>query len=97
MVTLNDIKAKREDILRIANSHGADNLRIFGSFATGQIREGSDLDLLVNMNPGTSLIDRIAIMQELEDILHIKVDVVNEKALNKSISRSVHEQGVKLL
>ena len=96
MVTLNDIKAKRKDILRIANSHGADNLRIFGSFATGQIREDSDLDLLVNMNPGTSLIDRIAIMQELEDLLHIKVDVVNEKALNESISRSVYEQEVKL-
>ena len=96
MVTLNDIKAKREDILRIANSHGADNLRIFGSFATGRIRENSDLDLLVKMNSGTSLIDRIAIMQELEDLLHIKVDVVNEKALNKSISQSVHEQGVKL-
>ncbi len=94
MVTLNDIRARRDDILRIAHSHGADNLRIFGSFAAGDPSEGSDLDLLASFKPGTSLIDRIAMMQEIEDILHLKVDVVNEKALSDTIRQSVDRQGI---
>ncbi len=94
MVTLNDIQTKRDDILRIAHSHGADNVRIFGSFVSGKATKDSDLDLLVRMKPGSSLIDRIALMQDLEDLLHIKVDVVNEKALNESIRQSVYRHGV---
>ena len=96
MVTLNDIRARRDDILRIAHSHGADDLRIFGSFAAGNPSDDSDLDLVASFRPGTSLIDRIAMMQEIEDILHIKVDVVNERALNDSIRQSVSQQGVAL-
>lgn len=94
MVTLNDIQTKRDDILRIAHCHGADNVRIFGSFVNGKATKDSDLDLLVRMKPGSSLIDRIALMQELEDLLHIKVDVVNEKSLNESIRESVYRHGV---
>jgi hypothetical protein len=63
MVTLSDIRQKREDILRIIHSHGAELIRLFGSVARGTAGEGSDLDILVRMSPGTSLLDRIAIMQ----------------------------------
>lgn len=96
IVIFADIQQRRGDILRIARSHGADNLRVFGSFALGTADETSDLDLLVTMAPGSSLLDRIAIMQELEELLHIKVDVVNERALHESIRRSILEQGVPL-
>lgn len=96
MVTFADIQQRRGDILRIARCHGADNLRVFGSFALGTADETSDLDLLVTMAPGSSLLDRIAIMQELEELLHIKVDVVNERALHESIRRSILKQGVPL-
>jgi hypothetical protein len=96
MVTFSDIRNKREEILAIARAHGADNVRVFGSFVHGSATEGSDLDLLVTMAPGSSLLDRIAIMQDLEELLRIKVDVVNEKALHESIRQSVLEQGVPL-
>jgi predicted nucleotidyltransferase len=96
MVTLSDIKQKREDILRIAYSHGADQVRLFGSIARGTAGPFSDLDILVRMKPDSSLLDRIALMQDLEDLLHIKVDVVNEKALHKAIRQTVLQEGIPL-
>mgnify|MGYP000927974328 CR=1 FL=1 len=96
MVSLNEIKSKKEQILAIARSYGADNLRVFGSFVNGTPDENSDLDLLVRMAPQNSLIERIGLMQELEKMLHIKVDVVNEKALDKNIKQQVLEQGIPL-
>ena len=96
MVTFADIQKRRDAIVAIARSHGADNLRVFGSVVSGNAHADSDLDLLVTMTPQSSLLDRIAIIQELEELLHIKVDVVNEKALHQSIRRTVLEQGVPL-
>jgi hypothetical protein len=96
MVTLSDIQNKRAEILKLADKYGADNVRVFGSVVRGTAVEGSDLDLLVRMSPGRSLIDRIALMQDLEDILHIKVDIVNEKALHPFIRETVLKEGVAL-
>ena len=50
--------------------------------ARGEARPESDLDILVEMEPGRSLMDHIALMQDLEDLLQRKVDVVSEKALH---------------
>jgi predicted nucleotidyltransferase len=96
MVTLSDIQQKRAEILKLADKYGAVNVRVFGSVVRGTAVEGSDLDLLVRMLPGRSLIDRIALMQDLEDMLHIKVDVVNEKVLHKATSESVLKEAVPL-
>jgi hypothetical protein len=76
------LKSKRQEILDIAAKHGARNLRVFGSVARGEARPESDLDILVEMEPGRSLMDHIALMQDLEDLLQRKVDVVSEKALH---------------
>ena len=76
------IKSKRQEILAVAAKHGARNLRVFGSVARGEARPESDLDILVEMEPGRSLMDHIALMQDLEDLLQRKVDVVSEKALH---------------
>lgn len=76
------LEQKREEILRIAKEHGAHNIRIFGSVARGDDNSKSDIDLLVEMEPNRSLIDHIALWQDLEDLLGRKVDVVNEKALH---------------
>ena len=94
MVTLTDIQQKRADILRIAASHGASEVRLFGSVVRGTAGDGSDLDILVKMAPDRSLLDRIAISQDLEDLLHVKVDVVNEKALAPSVRRQVLREGI---
>lgn len=76
------LKSRRQDILAIAARHGARNVRVFGSVARGEAGPESDLDILVEMEPGTSLMDHIALMQDLEDLLGRKVDVVSDKALH---------------
>ncbi|HUS74994.1 MAG TPA: nucleotidyltransferase family protein [Methanothrix sp.] len=76
------LKAKRQEILAIAARHGANNLRVFGSVARGEAGPESDLDILVEMEPGASLLDHVALMQDLEDLLQRKVDVVSERALH---------------
>ena len=54
------LRQKREDILRIAASHGTRNVRVFGSFAREEAQSDSDLDLLVEMGPDCSLLDHVA-------------------------------------
>ncbi|MGH9412109.1 MAG: nucleotidyltransferase family protein [Terriglobales bacterium] len=76
-----DLSEKRAAILQIAASHGANNLRVFGSEARGQAHEGSDLDLLIDMEPGRSLFDLIGLGQDLEDLLGRPVDVLTEPSL----------------
>ena len=86
----------RGEVLRIASCHGAVAVRVFGSVAQGRATEDSDLDLLVKMKPGSSLLDIVAIKQDLEDLLGIRVDVVTEKALSPYIRDEVLSQAVAL-
>jgi predicted nucleotidyltransferase len=90
------VKEKRTDILRLAAQHGARNVRLFGSVARGEARPDSDIDVLVEFEPGRTLLDRIGLMQDLEDLLGRKVDVVTEKALHRLIRQQVLEQAVSL-
>lgn len=90
------ILRRRDQILEIAARHGARNVRIFGSTARGEDEERSDLDLLVEMEPGRSLLDRIALGQDLEDLLDREVDVVNEKALHRWIRERVLSEAIPL-
>jgi uncharacterized protein len=83
------LKEKREEILRIAAVHGARNVRIFGSVARGEADEASDIDLLVDMEPGRSLLDLAALFSELGDLLGRKVDVVTEKGLYWLLRRRI--------
>jgi len=96
MLTLNDIRYKREEILAIASRNGALNVRVFGSIVRGDMDENSDLDLLVTMERKRSLLDRIALIQDLEDLLGCKVDVVNERALHPLVRDRVLAEGVML-
>ncbi len=90
MVVVQDvIRARRDEILRIAASHGATRVRVFGSRARGQARPDSDVDLLVDLAPGRDLLDIVAIKQDLEDLLGRSVDVVTEKAISPYIRDAV--------
>jgi hypothetical protein len=96
MVSLNDILQRREAILALAAEHGARNLRLFGSVVSGQAREDSDLDVLVSLDEGRSLMDHVALIQDLEDLLACRVDVVNETALHRAIRARVLAEALPL-
>ena len=80
-----DILAQREEIKRIAEKHGARNVRVFGSVVRDDATSESDVDILIDMDRGRSLLDRASIQIELEHILGCKVDVVSERGLRNRI------------
>ena len=90
------LKNKREEILRIAAAHGAQNIRLFGSVSRGEAGPKSDVDILVRLEPGRSLLDIIAIKQDLEDLLGCEVDVVTEEAVSPYIREQVLKEAVSL-
>ena len=71
----------RPTILRVAARYGATNVRIFGSFARGEQRQRSDIDLLVTLPRQASLLDVAGIKVDLEEALHRKVDVVPDDSI----------------
>jgi len=91
-----ELKAKRTDILHLADRHGATDVRIFGSVARGEARSDSDVDFLVKMGPERSLLYHVALWQDLEDLLGRKVDLVSEKALHRLMRDQVLKEAVPL-
>ncbi len=79
------LRQKREEILCIAAKHGARNVRVFGSVARGEADEISDIDFLVDLEPGRSLLDLGGLQYELESLLGCRVDVVTERGLKARI------------
>lgn len=90
------LREKRTEILRVAASHGARKVRIFGSVARGEAGPESDLDFLIDLEPGRSLLDHAALLLELEAILGCKVDVVTERGLRTRIRERVLQEAVAL-
>ncbi|MGH9065013.1 MAG: nucleotidyltransferase family protein [Acidimicrobiales bacterium] len=73
--TLAALRARRAEIVRIAAARGASNIRVFGSVARGDATADSDVDLLVDFEPGRSLLDEAGLARELEELLGYHVDV----------------------
>lgn len=90
------LREKREEILQIAAKHGARKVRIFGSVARGEADALSDLDLLVEMEPGRSLLDLGGLLMDLQDLLGCRVDIVTEKGLRERIRNRVLREAVAL-
>jgi uncharacterized protein len=83
------LKERRMAILDAAQRHAARNVRIFGSVARGDFDEKSDLDFLVEMEPGRSLLDHASLLLDLEQLLGCKVDVVSEKGIKARMRERV--------
>ena len=83
------LDAKKGEILRIAAKRGAHNVRVFGSVARGEARPDSDVDFLVDMEPGRSLLDMGGLLMDLRDLLGLEVDVVTEHGLKPRIRERV--------
>lgn len=85
------VRSHRQDILAIAARRGASNVRVFGSVARGDATPRSDVDFLVDIEPGRSLLDVAGLMLDLQDLLGLRVDVVEESAVDARDSRILAE------
>lgn len=83
------LRKHRERVLEIARAHRMERLRVFGSVLHGRDRDGSDLDLLVDLPQGTTLFDLVGIEQELRDALGVPVQVLTEGDLPQRIRTRV--------
>jgi uncharacterized protein len=90
------VQRYREQILSLAARHGAGNVRVFGSLARGEGAESSDLDLLVTLGKGRSLLDLVGLKQDLEDLVRRPVDVVTEQALSPYLREQVLSEAIPL-
>ena len=83
------LEARREAILRVCAEHGARTVRVFGSAVRGEAGDDSDIDLLVELEPGRSLLDLSGLAADLEALLGRKVDVVTEDGLYWLLRRRI--------
>lgn len=90
------LEEHRDEIQRIAARHGAGSVRVFGSLARGDGGEESDVDLLIQLEEGRSLLDLVALKQELESVLGRSVDVVTERSLSPTLRPLVLREAVAL-
>lgn len=97
MATLSeDIRARRDEILRIAAHHGAHNIRVFGSVARGDAGPESDLDLLVEAGPKTTPFFPGGLVADLEELLGRRIDVVEQDGLLPMLRDQVLREAVPL-
>ncbi|MBI4455775.1 MAG: nucleotidyltransferase family protein [Acidobacteria bacterium] len=89
MTVLELLQDKREEILRIAEKHGVRNVRVFGSAACGEATDKSDIDLLVRAANQTSAWFPAGFVEELENLLGCRVEVVTEDGLYWLLRRRI--------
>lgn len=90
------LQEKREEILKIAAHYGASNVRIFGSVARGEATVDSDIDFLMDIQSGRILLNRIALIQDLEDLLDRRVNVAKPEILHERIRERVLSEAIPL-
>ncbi len=90
------LRSKRSQILQIAARHGARKVRVFGSVARSTAHRGSDIDFLVDMEEGRSLLDHAALILDLERLLKRPVDVASERGLRRLVRKDVLKDAVAL-
>jgi predicted nucleotidyltransferase len=97
---MNDIaqllKEKREEILLIAAKRGAHNIRVFGSVARGNAGLDSDIDFLIDLEAGRTLLDVGGLLMDLRKLLGCNVDIVTEKGLNDDFREEVLKEAIPL-
>ena len=86
------LSAHRNEVLAIAAARGVNRVRVFGSTARGEDRDDSDLDLLVDLPPGTSLLTLVALQQDLADTLGVPVDLRTERELHPAMRPQILAQ-----
>src|ERR1700730_7309217 len=88
-MSIKALESRRREILELAARHGARNVRVFGSIARGDDRATSDVDLLVDIEPGRTLLDVIALEQDLEELLGRPVAVLTDGGLSPYLQQRI--------
>jgi predicted nucleotidyltransferase len=96
MITTDDVRQRRDEIIAVAQRYGASDIRIFGSVARGDANEQSDLDLIVRFEPGRSLLDHGGLVMDLRELLGRRVDVIDEDAMKPRFRDHVMKEAIPL-
>jgi predicted nucleotidyltransferase len=96
MNAIKRVRSQRDAILVLAAKYGARRVRLFGSVARGEAGAASDLDVLVDFEPGRSLLDQVGFEQDLEDLLGCPVDVVVEGGISPYLEATILREAVPL-
>lgn len=96
MLTLEQLRNKREALIALADRHKAENVRVFGSVARGEANENSDVDLLVHFRQGASLFDLIHLIEDTSALIDTKVDIVSDGGLSPYLAKRILSEAVPL-
>lgn len=96
MGVVEQVKEEREEILRIAEAHGASRVRVFGSVVRGTAGAESDLDLLIKLEPGRSLFDLVAIKLDIEDLRSREVHIVTKGGVSPHMREEIFRDAIPL-
>jgi predicted nucleotidyltransferase len=96
MISIGTLRQRREEILRLARRYRTEDVRVFGSVIRGDNTEGSDVDVLVKTGPGCSLFDLGGLLEDLQDLLGCRVDLVVEDGLKPRLRDRVLREAVPL-
>jgi len=91
-VTIEALRLQRQAILQVAARHGAHNVRVFGSIVRGDDQHDSDVDLLVDVEPGRTLLDIIGLEQDLAELLERDVDVLTDAGLSPYLAKRIRTE-----
>ncbi len=96
MITLEQLRARRAELIALADRHKAENVRIFGSVARGEAGEDSDVDILVHFREGASLFDLVHLIDDTSALIEAKVDVVSDGGLSPYLEKRILSEAVPL-
>jgi uncharacterized protein len=96
MITRQALNEKREAILELARNYGAHDVRLFGSVVRGDNTEASDVDILVRFDPDRAIMDHAALIGKLEDLLGVKVDVIDADGMRPRFREVVEKESLLL-
>lgn len=95
-MTLEELMKHKKEILKIAKKRGAKNVRVFGSVARNKAGKKSDVDILVDLEPGRTLFDLGGLLMDLQELLKCRVDVITSKRLKRDIKNQVLKEAISL-
>lgn len=94
--TFEDLRARREAILALAEHNRAFNVRVFGSVARGENRPDSDVDFLVSFQPGSSIFDQVGLWLDLRELLGCEVDLLTDHPDAGRVTEAARREAVPL-